>query len=60
MRLAEEEEEIKQIRANSNFKATPVKHYANRLPGVEEKHLTVPKSPEFETTKRALFKEGLE
>ena len=28
------------------------------LPDVEEKTLTVPKSPEFETTKRVLFRDG--
>ena len=59
-RLAQEEEEIKKIRAESHFIATPVKMYGNKLPSVEEKTLTIPQGPELSTTKRALFKEGVE
>ena len=41
-RLLQEEEEIKRIRANCNFKATPIKKYRMVMGTVEEKKLTVP------------------
>ena len=58
-RIRQEEEEIKKIRAQSNFKATPIKKYKNNLGEVQMKKLTVPKSPVLETKERALFKDEL-
>ena len=58
-RIRQEEEEIKKIRAESNFKATPIKKYRNNLGEVQQKKLTVPKSPVFITKERALFKDEL-
>ena len=58
-RIRQEEEEIKKIRAQSNFKATPIKKYKNNLGEVQMKRLTVPKSPVLETKERALFKDEL-
>ena len=58
-RIRQEEEEIKRIRAQSKFKATPIKKYKNNLGEVPMKRLTVPKSPELVTKERAAFKEEL-
>ena len=58
-RVRQEEEEIKKIRAQSNFKATPIKKYRINLGEVQQKKLTVPKSPVFITKERALFKDEL-
>ena len=53
----EEEEEIKKIRAQQNFKATPVRKYKNTLGVVEEKKLTVPVGPSLQTLERAKVKD---
>ena len=56
----QEEEEIKRIRANSNFKATPIKKYKMVMGQVEEKKLTVPREPRLQTHERAAFKDESE
>ena len=56
-RIRYEEAEIKRIRAQSNFKATPIRKYSNKLGNVSEKKLTVPKSPRLQTQERAVFKD---
>jgi len=56
-RLKQEEEEIKKIRAESNFKATPIKKYRSGLGSVTRKNLTIPVSPKLETNARAEFKD---
>ena len=53
----EEEEEIKRIRAESNFKATPIKKYRCGLGSVAQKKLTIPVSPKLVTNDRATFKD---
>ena len=50
--LKKKEEEIKKIRAQQNFKATPVKFYSKQLPVIEEKSLTVPVGPKLTTKER--------
>ena len=54
-----EEEEVRKIRASSNFKATPIKHYKVALGAVPERKLTVPVEPKFETGKRAALRQDL-
>ena len=56
-RIKQEEEEIKRIRAESNFKATPIMKYRSTLGEVAQKKLTVPVSPELQTRERANFKD---
>jgi hypothetical protein len=56
-RLQQEEEEVKKIRAASNFKATPIMKYRNNLGAVEERKLTVPVAPTFKTAERAALKQ---
>lgn len=56
-RIRQEEEEIKRFRAQSNFKATPIKKYKNNLGEVVLKKLTVPVSPELQTRERAALKD---
>ena len=56
-RIRQEEEEIKRIRAQSNFKATPIKKYKNTLGEVALKKLTVPVSPDLVTRERAAFRD---
>lgn len=56
-RIRREVEEVKKIRANSNFKATPIKKFSNKLPEVARKDLTVPQSPVFQTLERAALRD---
>ena len=56
-RAREEEEEVRKIRAQSNFKATPIKKYKMSLGVVPERKLTVPVSPKLQTLERAAFKD---
>ena len=51
-----EEAEVRKIRAESNFKATPIKHYSSKLGVVPEKKLTVPREPKLQTHGRAALR----
>ena len=59
-RLLAEEEEVRKIREQSNFKATPIKHYKNNLGAVPEKKLTVPVEPKLQTYQRAAMKSDMQ
>lgn len=57
--IRQEEEEIKKIRAESNFKATPIKKYKLTLGEVPLKKLTEATSPKLQTTERAAVKDEM-
>jgi hypothetical protein len=52
-RATEEEEEVRRIREQSVFKATPIKHYTINLGKVSPKKLTQPCGPTLQTAQRA-------
>lgn len=52
-----EEEEVRQLREQTVFKATPIKHYEMKMGKVSPKKLTVPVGPSFKTDERARLKD---
>ena len=54
-----EAEEVRKIRAASNFKATPIKHYRLVVGSVPERKLTVPQEPKLQTCERAAMRNDL-
>lgn len=55
------EEEIRQIRATNNFKATPIRKYRDaEAPKITERALTVPAMPKLSTLERAQLREDVQ
>ena len=55
------EEEIKQIRSMSTFKATPIRKYRDaQAPNITERALTVPAMPKLSTLERAQLREDVQ
>ena len=56
-KIVDEEEEVRRIREQQKFKATPVKHYKLNLGYVSPRKLTQPVEPNLQTNKRAELRE---
>jgi Targeting protein for Xklp2 (TPX2) domain len=55
--IEKEEVEVKVLRAQLNFKATPIKHFAAVANHIEPKTLTIPQSLRLHTEMRAQLKD---
>ena len=59
-RILAEEAEVRRIRQECNFKATPIKHYSMKLGHVPDKKLTVPREPRLQTIERAAMRQDMQ
>ena len=59
-RILAEEAEVRRIRQECNFKATPIKHYSMKLGQVPDKKLTVPREPKLQTIERAAMRQDMQ
>ena len=59
-RILAEDAEVRRIRQECNFKATPIKHYSMKLGHVPDKKLTVPREPKLQTIERAAMRQDMQ